>query len=165
MTKNALPSKTLVQIWWSNQSFPDQQKLREFSTTKPSLQEMLKELPHVGNTREGVQNKPKTMKKMQIVSPAQFSRSVVSDSATPWTAARQASLSIPNSQSSLKLMSIESVMPSSHLILCHPLLLLPSIFPSIRVFSRVSSSHQVAKVLGFQLQHQSSQWTPRTDLL
>ena len=83
MTKNALPSKTLVQIWWSNQSFPDQQKLREFSTTKPSLQEMLKELPHVGNTREGVQNKPKTMKKMQIVSPAQFSRSVVSDSLRP----------------------------------------------------------------------------------
>jgi len=55
--------------------------------------------------------------------------------ATPWTAARQASLSIINSQSLLKLMSIESVMPSSHLILCHPLLLLPSIFPSIQVFS------------------------------
>ena len=55
--------------------------------------------------------------------------------ATPWTAARQASLSITNSQSLLKFMSIESVMPSNHLILCHPLLLLPSIFPSIRVFS------------------------------
>ena len=54
--------------------------------------------------------------------------------ATPWTAARQASLSITNSQSLLKLMSIESVMPSNHLILCRPLLL-PSIFPSIRVFS------------------------------
>ena len=54
---------------------------------------------------------------------------------TPWIAARQASLSITNSQSLLKLMSIESVMPSNHLILCHPLLLLPSIFPSIRVFS------------------------------
>ena len=53
---------------------------------------------------------------------------------TPWTAARQASLSITNSQSLLKLMSIESVMPSNHLILCCPLLLLPSIFPSIRVF-------------------------------
>ena len=53
----------------------------------------------------------------------------------PWTAARQASLSITYSWSSLKLMSIESVMPSNHLILCHPLLLLPSIFPSIRVFS------------------------------
>jgi len=57
--------------------------------------------------------------------------------ATPWTAARQASLSITNSQSFLKLMSIESVMPSNHLIFCHPLLL-PSIFPSIRVFSNES---------------------------
>ena len=55
--------------------------------------------------------------------------------ATPWTAAHQASLSIPNSWSLLKLMSTVSVMPSKHLILCCPLLLLPSIFPSIRVFS------------------------------
>ena len=55
--------------------------------------------------------------------------------ATPWTAARQASLSVTNSWSSPKLMSIESVMPSNHLILCRLLLLLPSIFPSIRVFS------------------------------
>ena len=59
-------------------------------------------------------------------------------SATPWTAARQASLSITNSRSSLRLTSIESVMPSNHLILCRPLLLLPSIFPSIRVFSSES---------------------------
>ena len=58
--------------------------------------------------------------------------------ATPWTAAHQASLSITNSQSLLKLMFIESVMPSNHLILCHPLLLPPSIFPSIRVFSNES---------------------------
>ena len=58
--------------------------------------------------------------------------------ATPWTAARQASLSITNSWSLLKLMSIKSVMPSNHLILCRPLLLLPSIFPSIRVFSNES---------------------------
>ena len=57
---------------------------------------------------------------------------------TPWTAAPQASLPISNSWSLLKLMSIESVMPSNHLILCHPLLLLPSIFPSIRVFSNES---------------------------
>ena len=55
--------------------------------------------------------------------------------ATPWTAARQASLSITNSRSLLKLVSIESVMPSNHLVLCHPLLLPPSILPSIRVFS------------------------------
>ena len=59
--------------------------------------------------------------------------------ATPWTAANQASLSITNSRSSLRLMSIESVMPPHHLILCHPLLLLPSIFPSIRVFSNESA--------------------------
>ena len=61
--------------------------------------------------------------------------------ATPWTAARQASLSITNFQSLLKLMSIELVMPSNHLILCHPLLLPPSIFPSIRVFSNESTLH------------------------
>ena len=57
---------------------------------------------------------------------------------TPWTAAHQASLSISNSPSLLKLMSIESMMPSNHLILCHPFLLLPSVFPSIRVFSSES---------------------------
>ena len=77
-------------------------------------------------------------------------------------AACQASLSITNCQSLP--IYIESVMPSNHLILCHPLLLRPSIFPSIRVlFKWVSSSHQVAKVLEFQLHHQSFQWTPRTD--
>ena len=61
--------------------------------------------------------------------------------ATPWTAAHQASLSITNSRSLLKLMSIKLVMLSNHLILCHPLLLLPSIFPSIRVFSNESVLH------------------------
>ena len=61
--------------------------------------------------------------------------------ATPWTAACQASLSFIISQSLLKLMSIESVMPSNHLFLCYPLLLLPSIFPSIRVFSNESGLH------------------------
>ena len=60
---------------------------------------------------------------------------------TLWTTARQASLSITNSQSLLKLMSIESVMPCNHLTLCHPLLLPPSIFPSIRVFSNESVLH------------------------
>ena len=59
--------------------------------------------------------------------------------ATPWTAAHQASLSITNPRISAKPMSIESVMPSNHLILCHPLLLLPSIFPGIRVFSNESA--------------------------
>ena len=67
-----------------------------------------------------------------------FSRSVMSNSATPWTAACQASLSITNSWSLLKLMTIELVMPSEHLLLCHPLLLLPPIFPSIRFFSNES---------------------------
>ena len=61
--------------------------------------------------------------------------------ATPWSATRQSSLSITNSRSLLKLVSIDSVMPSNHLILCHPLLLLPSIFPSIRVFSDESALH------------------------
>ena len=67
------------------------------------------------------------------------SRSVVSDSSTPWISAHQAFLSITNSRSSLKLMSIESVMTSSLLIVCHPLLLLPPIPPSIRVFSNEST--------------------------
>ncbi|XDA90899.1 hypothetical protein R6Z07F_020508 [Ovis aries] len=65
---------------------------------------------------------------------------------TPWTAAHQASLSIINSQSLLKLTSIESVMPSNHLILCRPLLLLPSIFLSISLFKWVSSSHQAHQI-------------------
>ena len=82
---------------------------------------------------------------------------------TPWTAAHQASLSVTNSHSLLKLLSVR---PYNHLILCHPLLLLPSIFPSIRVFS----NEQVLcirwpKVLEFQLQHQSFQWIFRTDFL
>ena len=70
---------------------------------------------------------------------AQFSCSVMSNSESPWTAACQASLSITNSQSLLKLMPIESVMPSNHLILCHPLLFSPSTFPNIRVFSNESA--------------------------
>ena len=81
-----------------------------------------------------------------VFNSVQFSRSVVSDSlsrvrlfVTPWIAALQACLSITNSRSSLKLMSIESGMPSSYLILCHPLLLLPLIPPSIRVFSNEST--------------------------
>ena len=75
----------------------------------------------------------------KCISSVHFSCSVVSDSAVSWTAACQASLSIiTNSRSLLKLMSIESVMPSNHLVLCHPLLLLPSIFPSSRVFSNES---------------------------
>ena len=68
--------------------------------------------------------------------------------ATPWTTARQASLSITNSWSLPKLVSIELVMPSNHLILCHPLLLLPSIFPNIRVFSNESALASVGQNIG-----------------
>ena len=78
---------------------------------------------------------------IKTIQSAQFSHSILSDSATPWIAARQASLSITNSRSSPKLMCIESVMPSSHLILCHPLLLLSPIPPSIRIFSNESILH------------------------
>ena len=81
--------------------------------------------------------------------------------ATQWIVARQVSLSITNSWR-----SIELVMASNHLILCHTLLLLPSVFLSIRVFSSESAlCIRWAKVLEFQLQHQSFQWTLRTDLL
>ena len=79
---------------------------------------------------------------MQIqFSSVQFSCSVMSDSATPWTAARQASLSITSSWSLLRLISIELMMPFNHFILCRPLLLLPSVFPNIRVFSNESVLH------------------------
>ena len=81
--------------------------------------------------------KPHGQRSLEGYSPVQFSCSVVSDSATSWTTARQASLSITSSQSLLKLMCIKSVIPSNHLILCHPLLP-PSIFPSIWVFSSES---------------------------
>ena len=79
---------------------------------------------------------PHTTTKTQFSSVQSLSRVRLFE--TPWTAACQTSLSITNSQSLLRLMSIELVMPSNHLILCHPLLLLPSIFPSIRVFSKES---------------------------
>ena len=77
----------------------------------------------------------KNSDQLTFTASVQLSCSVVSDSVLPWTKARQASPSITNSQNLLKLMSIESVMPSNHLILCCHLLLLPSVFPSIRVFS------------------------------
>ena len=86
--------------------------------------------------------------------------------ATSWTAAHQVFLSITNSWSLLKLMSIESVIPSNHLILCHPLLLPPSIFPRIRVFSNeLVLPFRWPKCWEFQLQHQSYQRIFMTDLL
>ena len=82
----------------------------------------------------------RTVKILEVdaMSSVQFRCSVMSDFATPWTAAPQASLSITNSQNLLRLMSIQLVMPSNYLILCFPLLLQPSIFPSIRVLSNQS---------------------------
>ena len=93
------------------------------------------------------------------------SLSCVPPFAAPWTAARQASLSITNSQSSLKLMSITSVMPSNHLILSSPSPPTFNLSQHQGLFQWVSSSYQVAKVLEFQLQHQSFQWTFRNDIL
>ena len=77
-------------------------------------------------------NKKMGISSVQLLSHVQFF-------VTPWTAAHQASLSIANSWSLLKLMSIDSVIPSNHLIICHPVLLPPSVFPSIRVFSNESA--------------------------
>ena len=86
--------------------------------------------------------------------------------ATPWTAAHQSSLSFTISHSLLKFMCIELAMPSSHLMLCCSLILLPSIFPRPwGLFQWVSSSHQMAKELEFQLQRQSFQWIFRVDFL
>ena len=109
---------------------------------------------------------PNTLSSIYSVSQSIRSLSCVRLFATPWVAARQASLSVTNSQSLLKLMFIESVMPSNHLILCHP----PSpptfnLSQHQGLFKWVSSSHQVAKILEFQLWHQSFQWTFRTDFL
>ena len=83
--------------------------------------------------------------------------------ATPWTAAYQASLSVTNSRSSPRLMSIELVMPSNHLILCHPLLFLPSIFPSIRAFSNewfFTSGGQSIRASASVLPMNTQDWSP-----
>ena len=92
----------------------------------PHCRQILYQLSHKGS--------PESFSSVQSLSHVQLF-------VTPWTAACQASLSITNSRSLLKLMFIKSVMPSNHLILCRPLLLLPSVFPSIRVFSKESVLH------------------------
>ena len=96
---------------------------------------------------------------------SQFSCSVVSDSATLWTAAHQASLSVINSQSLLKLMSIELVMPSNHLPLSSPSPPAFNLAQHQGFFQWVSSLHQVAKVLELKLQPQSFQWIFKIDFL
>ena len=99
----------------------------------PSEKSVFPPIPHLGKPLRKKSNPlPKTKTKASLVAQSCLTL------CNPWTAARQASLSITNSQSLLKLMSIESVMPSSHLIFCCPLHLLPSIFPSIRVFCNES---------------------------
>ena len=109
---------------------------------------VLQEIWHLYMKKKNQEPSPLMMNQFSSVQ----SFSHVRPFATPWTTECQASLSITNTWSPPKPMSIESVMPSSHLILCRPLLLLPSIFPSIRVFFKwVSFSHQVAKLLEFQL--------------
>ena len=121
--------KVLYSIWqqiWKSQQWPQDWKRLDFIP-----------IPKKGNAQECSNYIQLCLFSHPGISSVQ-SFSCVWLFATPWTAACQASLSITNSQSLLKLMSIESVMPFNHLILCHPLLLLPSIFPSIRVFSNAS---------------------------
>ena len=103
----------------------------------PSL--WFKQIPFLNNyLRVGIEQ-CRSRSRLYLFGSVQFSRSVVSNTSIPWTVACQASLFITSSRSPPKPMSIESVMPSNHLILCSPLLLLPSIFPIIRVFSSESA--------------------------
>ena len=111
--------------------------IEQFQLSKQVQIEVLWHLPHV--CKLCVWPSGPAPERHSLIRSDQSSRSVVSHSATPWIAGWQASLSITNSRSSLRLMTIESVMPSNHLILCHPLLILPPIPPSIRVFSNVST--------------------------
>ena len=152
-----------------------QRKSKPIKTPPPTLSMCC----HVYNTTSEVLLEVSGYKKYLLFSIleknlVQFSHSLVSDSATPWIAACQVSLSIPNSQSVLKSISIKSVMPSSHLILCHPLLFLPSIPPSIRVFSNESALRmRWPKPLGvpnfsewyLQTQRESSHYLPSFMLL
>ena len=119
------------QTYWNGLLFPSPGDLPDpgIKPTSPALQADSLPLSHQGN--------PFWHLSVQLLSHVQL----LSDMKGAWTAAHQASLSITNSQSLPKLMSIELVMPSNHLILCHPHLLLPSIFPSIKVFSKESVLH------------------------
>ena len=129
---------------------------------KGSLKKKKKIYQKIGNILPSENWKNKFLNIFVTASLLLFSCLVVSNSLWPHRL-QHARLPFSISQTLLKLMSTESVMPSNRLILCQPLLLLSSIFPNIRVFSSVSSSHQVVKVL--ELQHQSFQWIFRVDLL
>ena len=108
----------------------------QITSRRPSLESQPKSSCFAISTERSVPRHPKHVSHLVLF--LLFSCLVMSDSVTPWTAARQASLSFTGSRSLLKLMSIESVMPSNHLVPCCPFLLLPSILPSIRVFSSES---------------------------
>ena len=130
---------SICQQIWKTQQWPQDWKKSVFIS-----------IPKKGNAKECANYCTIALSSVQLLSCVRLF-------AAPWSAAYQASLSITNSRSLLKLMPIELVVPSNHFILCPPLLP-PSIFPSIRIFSNgVSSSHQVTEVLEFQLQHQSFQ--------
>ena len=145
----------------SNQSIPKE------INPEYSLTELMLKLQYFGHLMWRVDSLEKTMIMGKIEGRRrrgwQRIRWLDGNPMTPWIAARQASLCITNPLSSLKLTSIESVMPSSHFILWHTLLLLPSTFAIIRDFSNESAVHIRTKTLQFQLQHQSFQWVFRVD--
>ena len=138
--------KLLIELFPGNFGFFSDVKSPNFSLaihfTHDSVYKLMLPSPFVLSSPSATMSTSPLSTSLSPSSSVQFSRSVCP---TLWTAACHASLSITNSWSSLKLMSIESVMPSNHLILCRPLLLLPSIFPSIRVFSDTHSRLKVAE--------------------
>ena len=134
MEHNGEVRKQTIDIWWSD--FPQRNQdcilQKEWHVPKMVMEKLT-----IHNESNGIRALSYMVHSVQFSSVHSLSH--VRHFATPWITPRQASLSITNSQSLLKLKSIKSVMPSSHLILCHPLLLLPSIPPSIRVFSNEST--------------------------
>ena len=134
-------------------------------TGSPNPVSDLSEMTVCLNPQDQLRNDKRKGIRIQRITSVQFSPSVVSDSLRPHESkAHQASLSITNSRSSLRLTSIESVMPSSHLILCRPLLLLPLIFFSIRVFSN-ESALLIRWPKYWSFSYHSFQRNPRADLL
>ena len=138
-----LPAKQETQIWSLGQKDTLEKEMATYSNIlawKIPWTEEPSRLQSMGSQRAGHNWVTNTLRFSVQFSSVQ-SLSHVWLLATPWTAACQASLSITNSRSLLKLVSIESVMPSNKLILCHPLILLPSVFPSISIFSNESALH------------------------